>query len=219
MTLDVIGPGFGRTGTNSMQLALHMLGFGPCHHMFELSKHPERPERLAFWQAVASGQRPDWDTGLGAYRSQVDWPGARYWRELCAAYPNAKVVLTTRDPETWHASICQTILSFVEDEGSHPTPHLNKIATLGRQIILEETFQGRLSDADYAIDRFNAHIAEVRETVAPSRFLLFDVREGWEPLCHFLRVPVPENPFPRENSAEDFNKRRADDERTANEPG
>jgi hypothetical protein len=91
MPLEIIGPGFGRTGTNSLKLALEHLGFGPCHHMFEVR---DNPELLPDWQAAARGEPVDWDKVFRGYRSQVDWPGARYWRELVRHFPHAKVTLS-----------------------------------------------------------------------------------------------------------------------------
>ena len=88
MALEIIGAGFGRTGTNSLKIALEHLGFGPCHHMFEVR---DNPERLPDWQAAADGRTVDWHHVFRDYRSQVDWPGARYWRELLDAFPDAKV--------------------------------------------------------------------------------------------------------------------------------
>src|SRR6185369_3613405 len=101
MTLTVIGTGFGRTGTDSLREALNMLGFGPCHHMVEVNTHDEQ-KRL--WRALAGGTNAGWDTLFAGYRSCVDWPSAYYWRELIQVYPNAKVLLTYRSPESWWES-------------------------------------------------------------------------------------------------------------------
>ena len=114
MPLEVIGPGFGRTGTNSLKIALEQLGFGPCHHMFEVR---DNPERLADWEKAARGEKVDWDHVFRGYRSQVDWPGARYWRELVRHYPTAKVVLSVRDPDEWFDSVQATIVPFLAARG------------------------------------------------------------------------------------------------------
>jgi Sulfotransferase domain len=95
MALRVIGAGFGRTGTHSLKLALEQLGFAPCHHMYEVRAHPEQ---LAFWQAAARGELPDWDEVFAGFAAQVDWPGARFWRELAEHFPHAKVILSVRRP-------------------------------------------------------------------------------------------------------------------------
>jgi hypothetical protein len=96
MALQIIGPGFGRTGTNSLKVALEHLGYGPAHHMFEVR---DDPALLPAWEALSRGGAGDWDAIFRSYRAQVDWPGARYWRELAVHYPDAKVVLTVRDPD------------------------------------------------------------------------------------------------------------------------
>ena len=110
MALSVIGAGFGRTGTESMKLALEALGLGPCHHMKEGLPNPEQ---ISLWRAVARGEPADWDQIFEGYRSAVDWPAAHYWRELAAHYPDAKVVLTVRSPESWYASMENTILKVI----------------------------------------------------------------------------------------------------------
>jgi hypothetical protein len=115
MPLEVIGAGFGRTGTNSMKLALEQLGFGPCHHMFEVR---DNPDRLVDWQRAARGDKVDWDHMFRGYRSQVDWPGARYWRDLVGHYPKAKVILTVRDPDDWYDSVQKTIVPFITARGA-----------------------------------------------------------------------------------------------------
>ena len=97
MPLEIIGAGFGRTGTKSLKQALEQLGFGPCHHMFEVH---EDEEQLPFWQAAARGEALDWDRVYRRYRSAVDWPSVRYWRVLAAHFPDAKVILSTRTPES-----------------------------------------------------------------------------------------------------------------------
>ena len=201
MALEIIGPGFGRTGTNSLKVALEHLGFGPAHHMFEVRDHPEQ---LPGWQALAAGGRPDWDALFRGYRAQVDWPGARYWRELAAHYPDAKVILTVRDADEWFDSVEATIARFIAGRGSYDDPHANGVANMAHQLIVEGVFDGRMFERPYATALFNAHIAEVQATIPASRLLTFDVREGWEPLCAFLALPVPGISFPRLNSSKQF---------------
>lgn len=200
MTLEIIGPGFGRTGTNSLKVALEHLGFGPAHHMFEVRDHPEQ---LPAWEAIADGAAPDWDVVFRGYRSQVDWPGARYWRELAAHYPDAKVILTVRDPDAWFDSVEGTITRFIAGRGTYDA-HANGIANMAYKLIVEGVFDGRMSDRAYATALFDAHVAEVQASIPASRLLTFDVREGWEPLCAFLGCPVPKISFPRLNSSSQF---------------
>lgn len=201
MPLEIIGPGFGRTGTNSLKLALEHLGFGPCHHMFEVR---DNPERLADWQAAARGEAMDWDHVFRGYRSQVDWPGARWWRELAAQFPDARVILTVRDPDAWFDSVQATIAPFIAARGTHATEHGNAIAEMAQQAIVEAVFDDRLTDRAHATAVFRAHIATVQAELAGPRLLTFDVTQGWAPLCAFLGVAVPDAPFPRTNSSKEF---------------
>jgi hypothetical protein len=107
MGLQVIGAGFGRTGTMSLKLALEQLGFGPCYHMMEVFAHPEHN---AVWEGATLGQPTDWPAFLAPYRAAVDWPVCNFWRELAVVFPDAKFILTERDPEKWYNSISQTII-------------------------------------------------------------------------------------------------------------
>ena len=201
MALEIIGPGFGRTGTNSLKIALEHLGFGPCHHMFEVRDHPEQ---LPAWQAAARGERVDWDEVFHGYRAQADWPGARYWRELARHWPEAKVILTVRDPDAWFDSVQATIAPFLAARGSHPSPHADAIAHMGQELVAVQEFQDRISDRAHATRVFREHIAAVQAEIAPERLLTFDLREGWQPLCAFLGVVAPDLPFPRTNSSKAF---------------
>ncbi|QIE54493.1 sulfotransferase family protein [Pikeienuella piscinae] len=201
MALDIIGAGFGRTGTNSLKLALELLGFGPCHHMFEIR---DNPALLPAWEAVAAGGAPDLDAVFKGYRSQVDWPGARYWRESAARWPEAKVVLSVRDPDLWFESVQATILPTMEASGTYDTDHANRLTAMARTLVMEKTFAGRLSDRAHAIGVYEAHNAAVRDAIPASRLLVMDVAEGWRPLCRFLGVEEPGEPFPMTNSSREF---------------
>src|SRR5579863_6698174 len=107
MALKVVGTGLGRTGTKSMQTALNMLGFGPCHHMIEVFRDPGS---MALWVEAAKGQ-PVWDQIFRDYHAVVDYPGAAHWRAITAYYPHAKVLHTVRDPDQWFESTQATIFS------------------------------------------------------------------------------------------------------------
>ena len=202
MTLEIIGAGFGRTGTSSLKIALEHLGFGPAHHMFEVR---DNPSLLPLWEAAARGEAIDWDEAFRGYRSQVDWPGARYWRELAAHYPQAKVILTVRDPDEWFDSVQATIVPLLAGRGTHPGgAHPNAVAAMAHTLINEALFDNRLSDRAHAIKVFKANIAEAQATIAASQLLTFDVRQGWEPLCDFLGCDVPTISFPKLNSSKQF---------------
>ena len=149
----------------------------------------------------------DWDHVFRGYRSQVDWPGARYWRELIRHYPQAKVVLTVRDPDEWFDSVQKTIHPLIAARGKHPVPLLNGIAAFGHQAISVETFDDRLDDRAHATKVFKDHISAVKKEVPKERLLVIDVEEGWEPLCKFLGKPVPATPLPRTNSTRDFHSK------------
>jgi hypothetical protein len=197
-TLRVIGAGFGRTGTASMREALVRLGFGPCDHMVENFEHQER---FALWDEARrhkdSGDPIDWRPLLTGFQAIVDWPGAYFWRELTAAHPEAKVVLTVRDPDRWYDSISATIFTLRDDQWPEGP----------RDIIYTRTFGDRLADRDYCRSVFTKHVDAVREAIAADRLLVFDVKEGWERLCAFLGVPVPEDePFPHVNDTAAFHE-------------
>ena len=209
MALEIIGPGFGRTGTSSLKTALEHLGYGPTHHMFEVR---DRPAQLAHWQALARGEVPNWNNVFAGYRSQVDWPGARYWRELAAFYPNARLILTVRDPDEWYDSLSATILKLMDQRGHVPDPHIAGLLDMGFTLIEIGEFEGRIRNRDHAIAMFNKRIADVQAGIPPARLLTFDVSEGWEPLCRFLGCDVPAISFPRLNSSRQFTEHEWKDE-------
>ena len=191
--LNVIGAGFGRTGTHSMKQALEMLGLGPCHHMAEVLPNPEQ---LATWRAIAAGEAPDWDAVFVGYGSAIDWPSAFYWRELSAHFAEAKVLLTVRSPESWYKSFSSTILHGIGPDSSPES--------FGHRIIRDKVFGGIPEDREAAIAAFNRNTADVRAAIPASRLLVYEVGDGWEPLCRFLGVSIPQQPFPSSNSTEEF---------------
>jgi hypothetical protein len=195
MALKVVGSGLGRTGTKSMQTALNMLGFGPCHHMVEVFTHPES---MALWVEAAQG-RPNWDLIFKDYHSMVDYPGAAYWRQIADHYPDAKVLHTVRDPDKWFESTQATIFSQAS-----PAAQLQE----GPSAAFFASFMGpmreHLGDRAWMTDYFRRHTEEVKAAIAPERLLIYEVGEGWERLCKFLGVPVPDAPYPSENSREEF---------------
>lgn len=210
MSLDVIGAGFGRTGTLSLKLALELLGLGPCYHMAETSEHPEHDEE---WLALAHGKSADFGAVLKTYRATVDWPGVFFWKRLIAENPKAKVVLTERDPEDWYESASNTIFArmesfahaLAESQAQSLTPARRIHKMMVNAIIREQTFGGNFS-RDHAIHIFNEHNAEVRRTVPPQNLLVYEAGQGWEPLCAFLKRPAPETPYPSVNSTAKFDE-------------
>ena len=201
--MDVIGAGFGRTGTLSMKVALEMLGFGPCAHMLPLIGDEERS---ALFTRAAAGDEASLDKALDGHRSTVDWPGVFFWRELVAKYPDAKVVLTVRDPEKWYASAERTIWQAT----NAPTPPgMEAFREMCDATNWDGTFHGRFGDRAYAIKVFTEHNETVRRTIPADRLLEYEVGEGWDRLCAFLDVPVPEQEFPRLNDTASFQERIA----------
>lgn len=205
MSLEIIGAGFGRTGTASLKLALEQLGFAPTHHMFEVADNPAT--QLPHWEALARGETVDWDAIFDGYKAQVDWPGAFAWKELAAHFPDAKILLSVRDAEGWFRSAEKTIIPGMAARGTRDSEDRNRVAKMAYELIWAQTFDGKLDDHDHAIKVFNDHIAEVQAYFPAERLLTFDVREGWEPLCRFLNVDIPDTPFPRSNSTKEFSDR------------
>jgi hypothetical protein len=197
MALKVVGSGLGRTGTKSLQTALNMLGFGPCHHMVEVFAHPES---MPLWVAAGAG-RPDWDAIFAGYQSMVDYPGAAYWRELAAYYPDAKVLHSVRDPDHWFESTQATI--FAPDGGAAQAMSSDGPMSAFFKSF-SAAFRDHLHDRAFLIDYFQRHTSEVKSAIPPERLLVYEVGQGWEPLCKLLGVAIPDAPYPTENSRADF---------------
>jgi len=204
--VKVIGAGFGRTGTYSLKAALEQLGFGPCYHMYEVFEHPDHAE---VWRAAQRGEQVDWDTVLGDYQSTADWPAAAFYERHLEQWPDAKVILTTRDPERWYQSALNSIAHGVETWEIPPDEDV--VPRMIREVIWEGTFDGRFANREHALEIFRRHVEGVKARVPADRLLIFDVNQGWEPLCAFLGVPVPDAPFPRTNSSEEWAQRRAEE--------
>ncbi|GAA4633059.1 sulfotransferase family protein [Actinoallomurus vinaceus] len=204
IVLEVIGAGFGRTGTLSLKLALERLGFGPCHHMIELIDNPEQLDR---WSRAVEDGDADWDEVYRGYRATVDWPGVAYWRRLVDYYPAAKVILTVRSPKGWYESARESIYRATSFWPNDPLGvHRRRFV---QRVVWDGEFGGRFEDAAYAKAVFIEHNDAVRREVPGERLLEFRVRQGWGPLCGFLGVPVPDEPFPRTNDRQEFAERVA----------
>jgi hypothetical protein len=199
MALKVVGSGLGRTGTKSMQTALNMLGFGPCHHMVEVIMHPET---MRLWVEASNG-RPDWDLIFNGYQSMVDYPGASYWRELAAYYPDAKVLHTVRDPDQWFESTQATIFNPDSPAQTAQGPAAEFFSSFKGEMV------GHEHDRAFMTDHFRRHTEAVKAAIPPERLLIYEVGEGWDRLCAFLGVPVPDEPYPSENSRAEFAARNA----------
>jgi hypothetical protein len=199
MALQVIGAGVGRTGTMSLRLALNQLGLGPCYHMIELVQN--LPVNVPLWLSALDG-RADWATIFKGYESAVDWPTAGFYRELHAVYPSAKFVLTVRSPESWAESFSETIYKL-QAGGDRAPAAMKPWFDMANGVVLKSGFPFGLDVAGLA-KAFVAHTDAVKAAIPADQLLIYEVKDGWDPLCGFLGKPVPAEPFPRTNSREDF---------------
>jgi hypothetical protein len=200
MALKVIGAGYPRTGTGSLKLALEQLGFGRCHHMREIFINPQS---AGLWVEAAAGH-PDWERIFEGYQSCTDTPGCAFWRELADYYPDAEVLLSVRDKEQWFESIQATVFSPRMRRMQAGTPLEPFFET-----VVYPQFGAGIDDRDVMLAQFERHRQEVIAAIPAPRLLVFDVREGWGPLCDWLGVAVPETPFPHANSRAEIAERRA----------
>jgi hypothetical protein len=194
--VEIIGSGFGRTGTVSTYLALDQLGFGPVFHNMTFSERLDLPLRILDF---ANGSQDSWHNILDGFHTCLDFPCCLFWRELLDAFPEARVLHTTHDPDEWCDSIYATIFDLIagekaEETADHPATIMNK------ELMIRRTFDGKIDDRAHCTQVFRRHQEAVVAKVPKEKLLVFDVREGWEPLCKFLGVPVPGEEFPNTNS-------------------
>ena len=199
MTLKVIGTGVGRTGTYSLKTALNALGVGPTYHMEEVMKN--MPTHLPMWVAASTG-KPDFASIFKGYGSAVDWPTAGYYSELFAAYPKAKFIHTTRSAESWAESFSETIYKLLAGKQHAPKDMLPWL-DMAEDVVTKTGFPPGLSVAALT-KAFNAHDRAVKATIPAKQLLVFDVKDGWKPLCAFVGTAVPNMPFPRSNNRQEF---------------
>ena len=210
--IKVVDLSLGRTGTMSLKQGLEELGFAKCYHFAEMFNHPEHPSS---WLSVSQGKKIDWDKLFEGYQATVYWTPCYDYLEFLQHYPDAKVVLTVREPYKWYQSVHKTIynnqLTFLRKVLLFTMglfkPDLKKLHTiwdLQERTLWQGTFNGRFNDKKYAIEVFNKHIEDIKSKVPADRLLIFNVKEGWEPLCNFLQVPVPDTPFPHVNDSTSF---------------
>ena len=207
MALKIIGAGYGRTGTDSTKTALNALGF-PCYHMYEVLQNPANKDHLGFWKAVSEAPpntQHDWEAVFANYTAAVDNPAACVWRELLEAYPDAKVLLTLhpRGPDAWYDSTMETIY-FTERMWQWKVlewvlPFAKAFGPMARNLVWKRFHKGTMPRRATAIAQYRAHIDEVKAAVPEDRLLIFQVDQGWKPLCDFLGVPIPDGEFPRVN--------------------
>jgi Sulfotransferase domain len=205
--MKVIGAGLPRTGTLSQKVALEMLGFGPCYHMVNVLTNLPLSQQ---WEEALDGDA-DWDAIFGEHEATVDWPGSFFYRELADAYPDAKVVLSVRDPEAWEKSMRTTIWDTIY--GQSPAAHISKarelvdpdwghyIRLMGRMWAAQGIFSGPEIRPGQLAEAITRYQEQVQRNISPDRLLVWGVGDGWEPLCRFLEVDVPDKPFPRLNDS------------------
>ncbi len=199
MTLKIIGAGLGRTGTLSLMMALEQLGFGPCHHMRKVFEN--MATQVPLWDAAVRGV-PDWAAVFDGFNSAVDWPAASFYRELHAAYPEAKFILTLRSAESWLASYSATIRILVADRNRLP-PDMHAWHAMTGAVKEKAGIFDMMDDAAL-LRAFSAHTEAVKAAIPAGQLLTYEVKQGWGPLCDFLRVAVPEGEFPRSNDSATF---------------
>ncbi len=194
--MRVIGAGLGRTGTNSLKIALEQLLNGPCYHMFELF---QRPQDVGVWHAATKGEKADLRALMTGWTATVDWPAAPLFDKLADEFPDAKVLLSVRDPVEWYRSANRTIFEVGRQRDGSPNPLGDLVDDQFRQWLTSD-----VDDEDETIAGFIRYNERVRRIIPPERLIEWHTGDGWDPICAGLDIPVPERPFPHSNSTEDF---------------
>jgi hypothetical protein len=209
--MRLIGAGLPRTGTLTQKVALETLGVGPCYHWVNVIADLDQ---VGVWDAAIDGN-VDWDEVFAGFQGTVDWPGGYFWRELMEHYPDAKVLLSVRDAEKWEPSFRETIwnmcfggevLNLVSRARAQVDPQWDRYLKLVDRMFWgpQGTFAAGHETPAQMIAQFEAHNELVKANVPPERLLVWSVTEGWEPLCEFLGVAVPDEPLPHVNDRETF---------------
>lgn len=199
MELKVIGLGLGRTGTYSLKTALEELQLGPCHHMERVAQN--MAVQLPLWNEALNNPT-NFEAVYEGMQSAVDWPTAAFYKELYASYPNAKFILTHRSKESWAESFGSTIYKLLTDREKAPPP-VQEWLNMVVKVIEKSGFPMGL-DFEGLANRYEAHNKAVRDLIPPKQLLVYQVKEGWEPLCKFLNMEIPAKEFPRTNNREEF---------------
>jgi hypothetical protein len=211
--MQLIGAGLPRTGTLTQKEALELLGVGPCYHWVNLITDPDA---VAMWHRAVDGEDV-FDEIFGGYQATVDWPGGFFYGELAERYPDAKVLLSVREPQKWEHSYRETIWNFTR--GDSLVRHLSDarreidprwkryLELVSRMLWSELSPFGAGDQPEQMMAQMTAHNEAVKRTIPPERLLVWRVQEGWEPLCEFLELPVPDVPLPHANDEETFRGR------------
>ncbi|KAG2176032.1 hypothetical protein INT44_000511 [Umbelopsis vinacea] len=203
--LQIIGSGWGRTGTAAMREALITLGYD-VHHMIVIMTDPTADAEV-FIEA-SQGKDVDWNRAFGKFNAAVDWPSSTFYKQLMEVYPDAKVIHTTRDPEKWYSSVMNTIMPATEMMNKPGMPaHVVNGQRMAKEVIWDGEIKGE-KDKDTMVRKFKEHDEEVRNYVPADRLLWFETGvDGWDKLCAFLGKDVPSTPWPHVNKTEDFKAR------------
>jgi hypothetical protein len=217
MSLVVIGTGLSRTGTTTIRKVVEELGFGPCYHSTDLFI---RPRGIEFWEALEKGNKVDFEEFFSQYNAIIGFPGYLFHQQLKDKYPDAKVILSYRDPDVWYEDVSNTIF---KSESSHVKkaypeevrtfdPYLAdcilRIQGLQKRMLEENYFIERFEEKDFAIQRYIEWNEDIKKIYSGDDLLVYQVTEGWGPICEFLGVPVPEEkPYPHLNDSDTFHKR------------
>ena len=210
MTIELIGAGLPRTGTLTQKVAFEQLGLAPCYHWVDLLADLDQ---LPVWERAMDGEA-DWPAIFGSARSTADWPGGYFYRELADAYPDAKVLLSVRNPESWERSFRETIwemsygrsvMALLAQARAEVDPVWRRYLAFVERMFWgpEGTFAAGAEPAQL-IEQMQAHTEQVKRTIAPERLLVWEVGEGWGPLCSFLGVEEPAGALPHANDRETF---------------
>lgn len=205
------------TGSYSLRLALEQLGFSPCFHIIDIMGDEDKANALMWWKGLdqrlkADKQSVDFDEFYGdlahGARAAVDWPTFFYWRELAEYYPTLKLIVTVRDKEKWYQSCIAALNLYFYNPMLRVMVAL-KLVDLIHFVATElipksvEEFGGIdvfYNEKQRVFDHVDRRIAEMmNDERYKNRVLIFRVKEGWQPLCRFLNVKVPNTPFPRSN--------------------
>lgn len=208
--IQVIGAGAGRTGTASLKAALEILGFGPCYHMYVCLKNKDFDKWSRAFTRKFSAE--DWDDLLGGFKSAVDNPSSMAYQELMEAFPDAKVILTERDPKPWAQSVLDTIwCPYSRSQSWVLLPWFFKFQWMFKHVRRRFFGEpsggakgGAIRSPEKLAEAFIKWNEKVKETVPKEKLLIFSPKDGWEPLCKFLGKPVPDVPFPKVNEAGEF---------------
>jgi len=208
--MKLIGAGLPRTGTLTQQAAMGILGLDPCYHMVTVFADLPQWER---WRAVLDGDLRASEI-VKDFTSTVDWPGSFFYDQLIEDFPEAKVLLSVRSAESWAASMRKTIWECLYGDGlvGHMSIARERIdpdwhgwmSTLRGMWDARGLLNGKDTTDEFMVEAFNRYVAEVQATVPADRLLTWAPKDGWEPLCDFLELPVPEVPLPHINDTEGF---------------